>query len=297
MKLCRYDDDRLGLVDGDTIVDVTPALDLLPKRRWPYPLGDALIEHLAAVRDAVERIAPDAARIPLSGAALRSPVANASKIIGAPANYRAHVDEAKRDAGIHHGVHDRGYDPESPIAKLGLFLKATSSVVGPAEGVTIHAPDRRNDHEVEICAVIGVRCRDVPASQALDMVAGYCLGLDMTVRGAEDRSFRKSPDSYTLLGPWLVTADEMPMLDDLAFGLRVNGEARQAARAADMTVGLPHLIELASRTYTLHPGDVIMTGTPEGVGPVVAGDTIEAWCDGIGSFTTVVRGSERPSPA
>ena len=110
----------------------------------------------------------------------------------------------------------------------------------------------------------------------------------MTVRGAEDRSFRKSPDSYAVLGPWLVTADEIPNPHDLALSLWVNGERRQHTSTGAMTVDIPDLIAIASSVYTLHPGDVIMTGTPEGVGPVVPKDLIRASCDGIGEMSLQV---------
>lgn len=289
MKLCRFDNDRLGLVTDNEIEDVSDVLALLPPQRWPYPPGDLLITHLDEIRAAIENRKTHGPKIPVDKARLRSPVANPGKIIGAPANYSAHVEEAKRDAGIHHGVHNHGYDPKSPIARLGLFLKATSSVVGVCEGITFPATDKRIDHEVEICAVIGAKARNVPPENALDIVAGYTLGLDMSVRGPQDRSFRKSLDSFTLLGPWLVTADEMPALADARFGLSVNGEKRQESAGGKMIVDTANLIALASATYTLYPGDVLMTGTPEGVGPVKPGDFIRAWCAGIGAFEAAVR--------
>jgi 2-keto-4-pentenoate hydratase/2-oxohepta-3-ene-1,7-dioic acid hydratase in catechol pathway len=122
--------------------------------------------------------------------------------------------------------------------------------------------------------VIGKPGSDIPAARALDHVAGYCLGLDITVRGGEDRSFRKSVDSYAVAGPWFVTADQVPEPDALPLTLAVNGEIRQDSNTRMLIYDCRRLIEFASSFYTLYPGDLIYTGTPEGVGPVKAGDII-----------------------
>jgi len=120
-------------------------------------------------------------------------------------------------------------------------------------------------------------------------VAGYSIGLDITIRGTEDRSFRKSPDSYTVLGPWLVTPDEVLEPGNLGLEIAVNGETRQKSNTKYMILGVPELIEMASSFYTLHPGDIISTGTPEGVSPIVPGDTIVATIEKIGSMEVKVR--------
>jgi len=148
--------------------------------------------------------------------------------------------------------------------------------------------ERRTDHEVELAVVIGHVADRVPRSEALRYVAGYTIGLDITLRGPEERSLRKSIDTYCVLGPWLVTADEVPDPSALALELRVNGEVRQAARTRDLIIDVPGLIELASSFYTLAPGDVLLTGTPEGVGPIVPGDRLTATIDGIGTMEVAV---------
>jgi len=129
----------------------------------------------------------------------------------------------------------------------------------------------------------------VSREEALGYVAGYTVGLDMTVRGTEARSFRKSIDTYTVIGPWFVTADEIAEPGNLSLELTVNGELRQRSNTSHLIFDVPRLIEYASSFYTLYPGDLIMTGTPEGVGPVRAGDTINATVAGIGSITVAVR--------
>ena len=222
--------------------------------------------------------------------ALNSPVANPGKIMAAPANYRLHVEQDAKDPGVDHGVHHAQLSAmAAPTEELGLFLKANSSLVGPFEGVTLASETRRNDHEVELAVVIGRTGKDIPAGRALDYVAGYCIGLDMTIRGVEDRSFRKSADSYTVLGPWMVTADEIADPGALDLKLAVNGEIRQSSNTKLLTVGIPRMIEMAAAMYTLHPGDVLLTGTPEGVGQIHAGDVMTAWCAGIGEMTVAVR--------
>ena len=195
-----------------------------------------------------------------------------SKLTCAPTNYQAHINEMTVAAA----------QPGSQvvttqsvkIGEAGMFLKANSALIGPTEGIAIRFPERRNDHEAEIVMVIGKAGSNIPRERALDYVAGYCLGLDMTVRGREDRSFRKSIDGYAVLGPWMVTADEIADPDALPLSLKVNGETRQDSNTNMLIYDCRRLIEFASSFYTLYPGDLIYTGTPEGVGPVKPGDVI-----------------------
>jgi len=282
MILCRFDEGRLGLVEGAFVRDVTSALDVLPAYRYPLPSQDVLIANLDKVIEAIHGQSP---QLPLAGLKLLSPVANPGKIIAAPVNYQKHLDEVKGDVQLHQNTQTHTIT----IQKAGLFLKASSSLVGSGEGVALRHLDRRNDHEVELALVIGKTANNVKASEALNYVAGYAIGLDITIRGTEDRSFRKSPDSYTVLGPWLVTADEIPNPGDLNLGITVNGEVRQKSNTKYMILGVPELIELASSFYTLYPGDIISTGTPEGVSPIVPGDTIVATIERIGTMEVRVR--------
>ena len=283
MKLCRFDDDRLGLVEGDSLRDVTQALDALPRHAYPLPRFDPLIAHLGAIRERVELFARAAPHRHLSEVKLLSPVANPGKILAAPVNYRKHLEEARSDPGIHYRKQ------VGEIQQMGLFLKATSSLVGPGEGVALRHLDRRNDHEVELAAIIGKTGTRIPRARAFEHIAAYCIGLDMTVRGPEERSLRKSIDSFTVLGPWLVTADAIGDPSALDLSIAVNGETRQKANTRDLVLGIPELIEFASAFYTLHPGDVLLTGTPEGVGPVKPGDVMLAEIEHIGRMQVAVR--------
>ncbi len=283
MKLCRFDDDRLGLVEGDEVCDVTAALDALPPLRWPLPPGDPLIAHFAGLRPVIEAIAPRAPRRPLAGVKLKSPVANPNKLIGAPINYNDHIDESRKDQGIAHGREIKS------IGDWGLFLKANSALVGPSEGVALRFTDRRNDHEAELAVIIGKSGSHIAKRDAFDHVFGYAIGLDMTVRGPELPSFRKSIDSYAVLGPWIVTKDEIADPDALDFALWVDGELRQKSNTRYLVYDVARLIEYASSFYTLHPGDVIYTGTPSGVSPVKPGDLMRIEMQGIGSMEVAVR--------
>jgi len=288
VRFCRFDNDRLGVVEQGLVRDVTTVLDQLPAFRYPLPLGDAFISALPTLRERILVTALSAKAIPVSGVRLLSPVANPSKVVAAPVNYRKHLEEVATDPNLHH----QNVAHVQAIHQSGLFLKATSSIVGPSQGVAIRHPDRRTDHEVELAVVIGKRARAVKRQGALSFVAGYCIGLDITVRGPEERSLRKSIDTYTVLGPWLVTSDELPDPSGLELSISVNGERRQHANTRDLILGVPELIEFASSFYTLFPGDVLLTGTPEGVGPIHPGDVMHAHIEGIGEMDVPVVASE-----
>jgi 2-keto-4-pentenoate hydratase/2-oxohepta-3-ene-1,7-dioic acid hydratase in catechol pathway len=214
--------------------------------------------------------------------------------MAAPTNYRKHIEEM---SSSENQANSGGRFPFD-IGVAGIFLKANSSLVGPSEGIPLRFPDRRNDHEVELVIIIGKEGSDIPRERAFEYVAGYCLGLDMTVRGKEDRSFRKSIDGYSVLGPWMVTADEVPDPANVPLSLHVNDELRQESNTSYLIYDIPRLIEFASYFYTLYPGDIYYTGTPEGVGPVKPGDLIR--CNSVpalGELRIAVRAHEPPKPA
>jgi 2,4-diketo-3-deoxy-L-fuconate hydrolase len=288
MKLCRYDDDKLGIVRGELVHDVTAAQSEI-RNAAPYAMkGDAVIAALPHWRERLERLADKMPGKPLAQVKLLAPVARPTKLSCAPTNYQAHIAEMSAAAAQ---PGSQVVTPQSAkIGEAGMFLKANSALVGPAEGIAIRFSDRRNDHEAELVMVIGKPGSDIPRSRALDHVAGYCLGLDMTVRGREDRSFRKSIDGYAVLGPWMVTADEIADPDALPLSLTVNGDTRQDSNTKMLIYDCRRLIEFASSFYTLYPGDLIYTGTPEGVGPVQPGDIIVCRsCPVLGELTVAVR--------
>jgi 2-keto-4-pentenoate hydratase/2-oxohepta-3-ene-1,7-dioic acid hydratase in catechol pathway len=207
--------------------------------------------------------------------------------MGAPVNYKAHQAEAIADKNISHGR------DVPQIGTIGLFLKANSALLGPQDKIQLGFSDRRNDHELELVAVIGREGRNISRQDALEHVLGYAIGLDMTVRGVEFPSFRKSVDTYAVLGPWLVTADEIPDPGNLRLSLKVNGEERQNASTKGMIFDVPALIEYASSFYTLYPGDLLYTGSPEGVSQVYPEDVLEASIERIGDMRLDIAATHR----
>lgn len=284
MRICRFDENRLGVVADGLVHDVTSVIDDLPALRWPLPRGDHFFNNLDRLLPRMAAVARAVPGKPVSGVKLLSPVANPGKIVAAPVNYKLHLDESRADSQINFGTQVKTIDD------YGVFLKATSSVIGAGDVVVADWPDRRIDHEIELAFVIGKQGFRIAEEDALSHVAGYMIGLDMTIRGTEDRSFRKSLDTFTVFGPHLVTADEIGDPGNLDFEIKVNGETRQKSNTSLLIWNVQKLIAYASKAYTLYPGDVFMTGTPEGVAPVVPGDRMHAWIDRIGEMTVAVGG-------
>jgi len=273
MRLCRFGDNRLGLVEHDGLRDVTAALDVIPAHRYPFPPGDLLIANLETLTGRARELAKTAAPMAVDSTSLLSPVANPSKIIGAPMNYRTGQDDAAVAAAL----------------SIGLFLKANGSLAGPSDGIALRMMDRQIDYEVELGVVIGKQASNTKREDALKYVAGYAVALDITPHGKEERSLRKSCETYTVLGPWLVTADEIPEPGNLDLQLDVNGERRQQGNTRQMIRDVPGLIEYASSFYTLYPGDIFLSGTPAGVGPLKPGDELVATIEKIGTMRVNVR--------
>lgn len=282
VRIGRLTSGELVVVRDGKCYDASGALPALKPQSWPYPKADQLVAQLDDVVAAINAT-PRLREIgPADLASFASAVANPTKVVGAPVNYESHIDEAQRDlAAFPHAV--------ARIQQAGLFLKASSSLVGPGDGVSLRFPDRRTDHELELGVVIGQTADRVSVESALDYVAGYAVALDMTPRGKEDRSFRKSVDTYGVLGPCLVTADEIADPNALGMELYVNGESRQRSNTRHLIMNVQELIAWASEFYTLYPGDVIMTGTPSGVGPVEPGDTIVASIERVGTMRVQVK--------
>ncbi len=281
MRLCRFGENRLGVVEGDPstalgasrVRDVTPALDELPAYRYPPPPGDMLMANLEKVSARARALATDAPATPIDRLQLLSPVANPSKIIGAPMNYRTGQDEAAIANAM----------------SLGLFLKANGSLSGQSEGISLRMMERQIDHEVELGVVIGRQGANIRREDALKHVAGYSVALDITPHGKEERSLRKSCETYTVLGPWLVTADDIPDPQNLDLQLDVNGERRQQGNTSQMIRAVAAMIEYASTFYTLYPGDIFLSGTPAGVAAMKPGDEIVATIEKIGTMRVTVR--------
>ncbi|RPK84875.1 Ureidoglycolate lyase [Streptomyces sp. ADI97-07] len=274
MRLALFNKGRLGIVDGDDLVDVT---EQLTGTSTPSAAG-ALHQHIETVaRDgAVQIDLTGCARVPLDEAALEAPLPRPGKVVGAPVNYLDHKAEMAYTTSV---------------ADLGVFLKANSSVIGPGQDIVLPYTDKRTDQEGELGVVIGRTASNVDATDALDHVFGYTCVLDITVRSGEDRSTRKSFDTFTPIGPWIVTADEIPDPDSLDLRCDVGGATRQRTNTADLIFGVAELIAYTASVMTLHPGDVIATGTPAGVGPLSHGDRVVLEIDRVGRLEVGVDGS------
>ena len=239
-------------------------------------------------RTAIERwpdalaVGADIEPVPVTSGSLGPPVPRPSKVVGVPVNYLDHQQEM---------------NAEHTVAGLGFFLKSPSSIVGPDGSVVLPFPARRTDQEAELGVVIGRRAENVSAADALDVVFGYTCLVDVTVRGSEERSTRKSFPGFTPIGSWITTTEEVPDPTDLRIQGWVNDDLRQDESTAQMVYGVAELIEFISSVVTLEPGDLIATGTPAGVGPVAAGDTISVAIETVGQLSVaVVASSREPHP-
>ena len=204
-----------------------------------------------------------------------------SKVVGIGKNYAEHVAEM-----------NTGDAPKEPL----MFLKPSTSVIGPEDAIRIPPGSTNVHHEVELAVVIGARgARNVTEEQAMSSVFGYTIGNDVSERdlqkGDGQWTRAKGFDSFCPLGPWIETDLSGLGLDpsDLEISCTVDGEPRQKSRTSLLLFGLPRLISHVSRVMTLLPGDVILTGTPEGVGPMAVGDEVEVVVEGIGTLTNPVK--------
>lgn len=274
MRICRFTlsadtaaQPRLGVMDENGIRDVTPVTEALPALRWPLPLGDLFIAALPELRRPIEKLAKEVPLIPREAVKLLSPVANPGKFICGAGNWK------------HHGL---------PLGTLGFYFKPTSALAGEADGVQLRWLDRVTLYEPELAIVIGRTCVNVSEAEALENVAGYTCGLDMTMKEEkESYSFCKAFDTYGLLGPCLVTADEIPEPSSLGYRFHVNGELRGERSFSDLTASPAQLVAFASTVMTLHPGDVIMSGAAD-VAPVAAGEIMTLEIPRIGRIDVPV---------
>ncbi len=214
---------------------------------------------------------------PVSTLTLLPPV-QPGKIVAVGRNYAAHAQE--HDAEV----------PEEPL----LFLKAPSSIIGPGEAIVLPSLSAQVEHEAELALVIGRRCRHVPEAEAWQVIAGVTAANDVTARDLQRRDGQwaraKSFDTFCPLGPALALGFTPDEVGALILSCRVNGELRQQGHTAQMVFSIPRLIAHATAVMTLEPGDVLLTGTPAGVGPLRPGDIVEVALEGVGRLHNPVVG-------
>jgi 2-keto-4-pentenoate hydratase/2-oxohepta-3-ene-1,7-dioic acid hydratase in catechol pathway len=271
-----------GFVDVPQIVDLSradPGLPdsmpgLLPLITGPNPVGRARLD--AAIRSGKGR------RSAL-GVSLMQPVDRPGKILGIGLNYRDHATEQGKE----------------PPAIQTWFVKQASAAHAPYAPVEMPSVSSALDYEVELVVVIGRHGRHVPAERASEIIAGYCVGCDYSVRDWQRATptmiMGKGFDTHAPFGPWIVTPDQLGPLDDLALTTKVNGDLRQTGRVGDMIFNVAAQIEHLTKAFTLEPGDVLFTGTPAGVGAAFnpprflqIGDHVELSITGIGQIAQTI---------
>jgi 2-keto-4-pentenoate hydratase/2-oxohepta-3-ene-1,7-dioic acid hydratase in catechol pathway len=226
--------------------------------------GD-LLKHLRLGKDAV----------------MKAPILRPGKIVALGLNYVLHAKEGSFEV------------PKEPL----IFVKAGSSVIGPNETVRIPRGMGRMDHEVELAAVIGKTATRVKKRSAYACIAGYTICNDVTARTVQTNDIQnrhpwfrsKSFDTFTPLGPWMLTADEIRPPVRLPLECRVNGRVRQKANTKDLVFDIPTIIEFVTKHITLEPGDIVSTGTPGGIGPIKHGDTMVCRIKNLGELRNPVR--------
>lgn len=274
-KIAVYNEFRIGVVTNDGIHDATALL-----ADWRPGRADSIVDFIddfASIQPALVEIPQRVPAIPLTHVTLRAAVPRPGQILAAPLNFQAHRDEMDGPLTAGPGTAET----------LGFFLKSPRSVADPSSDVLLpNLPGRRFDFEAEIAVVIGRSGQAIPMDAALDHVFGYTLALDMTLRMSEDnreeRTMRKSFATFTPLGPWIVTSDEIPDPSRLNIKAWRNDELCQDAWLSDLIVDVPGLIARASQVVRLEPGDVYSTGSPAGVGQVAPGDRLIVECREIG---------------
>lgn len=318
MKLVSYESKkqlRVGVVEGEFLVDVEIALDLIAKRRSANSKLNAAVRTVrkagAPPRDLIELLgrgpryreslsaitqslaedpgstkSPRGLFVALASARLRAPITRPSKITCVGLNYADHAREQGTEP------------PSSPI----FFLKSVNTICGPGDPVRLPADSIQVDYEAEFAVVIGRGGRNIPEEKAYEHVAGYLILNDVSARDfqfADNQWFRgKSCDTFAPTGPWIVTADEVPDPHHLRISLTLNGQTMQDSNTSQLIFKVPFLISYLSRAITWEVGDLISTGTPPGVGvfrkpPVFIkpGDTMVVSVEKLGTLTNPVIGS------
>jgi 2-keto-4-pentenoate hydratase/2-oxohepta-3-ene-1,7-dioic acid hydratase in catechol pathway len=265
MRLVRFNHGRIGILHDGLIYDAVTAIGLDPNC-WP-PIGMVqLIHDFGFLRSTLEAILKSGG-IALADVRLEAPIVWPNKVIAYPVNY------------VEHGI-ERNVTLRADVN--GFFLKANSSLSGPQDPIVLpDLPDREIHHECELAIIIGKTGRSISVSDALSYVFGYTCLIDVTVRGKEDRVMRKSYDTFSPIGPAIVTADEVGDPSSIELRLWVNDELRQHANTRDLILNVPNMISMASSV-------VIASGTPAGVGPIKAGDLVKIEIERIGHMTVAV---------
>ena len=295
MKICHYGNNQAGVIVDDKVYNIGDALIKARLARNGYTMLE-IIDALANNSQAMQ-IARDASQgagaIPLGSVKLLAPITNPGSLWAAAANYRAHQKEMIERMGSA----DRVTKTKDELM-AEFFLKTTSSIIGPGDTIILPKISKLVDFECELCAVIGKRARKVTEEQALDYVFGYTICWDISQRdpwgkGMQNtRNIRKGFDTFSALGPWIVTRDEIDEPQNLTIKVLQNGKETMTAHTSDMICGLRDHIRFLTNCLTLRPGDLITTGTPAGVSKLNDGDRLYGTIEKIGSMELHVKAEE-----
>jgi len=298
MKLVTYSKNRstsIGLLTENGQLTDIPAV-------WPGPNPPAtiigLLQRGPDCLDKLRRVAePAELSIPLKDCQLLAPIPRPGKILALAGNYAEHIAEASLERGFALGMSQAQRQTTVPRP----FIMPATAVANPGDEIAWPAYSEQIDYEIELAVVIGKACKDVRACDALDCVAGYTIANDVSARSVTFKAGRKErpwdefydwlngkwADGFCSMGPYLLTADEVPDVQNLNMELTVNGQTRQKANTSQMIWPIADIVSFLSNLMTLEPGDVILTGTPSGVGVATgdflkANDEIECRIEGLG---------------
>jgi 2-keto-4-pentenoate hydratase/2-oxohepta-3-ene-1,7-dioic acid hydratase in catechol pathway len=295
MKICHYNNNQAGVVVDDKVYNIGDGLIKAGMARNGYTMLeiiDVLANNPAAMQIARDAVGGPGA-VPLNSVKLLAPITNPGSLWAAAANYRAHQKEMIERMGST----DRVTKTKDELM-AEFFLKTTSSIIGPGDTVILPKISKLVDFECELCAVIGKRARKVTEEQALDHVFGYMICWDISQRdpwgkGVQNtRNIRKGFDTFSALGPWIVTRDEIDEPQNLSIKVLQNGKEAMTAHTSDMICGLRDHIRFLSGCLTLRSGDLITTGTPAGVSKLNDGDHLHGTIEKIGSMELRVKAEE-----
>ena len=292
MKICHYNSNQAGAVVGDRVYPIGDALVRAGHLKSSYTMLEVIdaLANVAAAMKCAQDFSGAGAPVPLASVRLLPPIINPPSLWAAAANYKDHQAEMRQQSGS---------EDRSQLSKDDLmaefFLKPTSSIIGPGGTVVLPKISKDVDFECELCAVIGRTARRVTEDQALAHVFGYTICWDFSQRdpwgrGRQNtRNIRKGFDTFTGLGPWIVTRDEIDEPQNLAIRVEQNGKPAMSAHTSDMICGLREHIRFLSGVLTLRPGDLITTGTPAGVKKLADGDRLKGSIEKIGEMEVSVR--------
>ncbi len=275
MKILFFDDFRLGILSGDNVIDVSDKVSGIPMV-GPHDLINGLIENFDQYRSLLEKAVNSAQGVPVSSVRIRPPLPRPVNIDCMAVNYM-----------------EDGTLTETPA--INAFTKASNSVIGPNDTMVLQdIPATVFEGEGELGVVIGKRCYQVRQGDAMDYVFGYVNFIDGSARGLPPASnvfFQmKARETFTPIGPYLVTKDEIANPQELPIKLWVNGQIMQDFNTNDMAHNIKRCIEFISHVHTLEPGDIIATGTNHGgLNPFHDGDTVELECEGMGRLKVNIR--------